>query len=182
MRYQDHPLYKLWCSVVARTRPGSHMQRKQPCYRGVSLHPLFETFPRFRDWADKQPGSKLWPAFQFDKDLLSPTVKQYGPDNCIFLPAEINKAIGVRQRNNESGYPGVSWCKQTESWQATIRIDGKKRHLGRHHTKEEAFDAYCQTKREEMRSKALKWRDHIDPRAYEALMQYDLKTISTDFV
>jgi hypothetical protein len=35
------------------------------------------------------------------------------------------------QKNNTSGFRGVSWNKQAKKWQATIRCNGKSRYLGR---------------------------------------------------
>lgn len=173
MTYKEHPLYLLWRSVRKRTNPHDKTQERQPCYQGVTLHPQFQTFEGFRDWASGQIGSDRWPEFVLDKDLLSRTAKQYGPDTCVFIPDEINLCLGIRQRNNTSGFPGVTWCKQTELWAASIKIDKTKIMLGRFQTKQEAFDRYCIKKKECIQAKALKWRDHIDPRAYEALMQYD---------
>ena len=47
------------------------------------------------------------------------------------------------QKNNTSGYKGVSYCKDTGKWQARITAEGKKYKLGRFHTPKEAYDAYC---------------------------------------
>ena len=34
------------------------------------------------------------------------------------------------QKNNTSGYPGVSWSKREQQWRARIKVDGKEKHLG----------------------------------------------------
>ena len=44
--------------------------------------------------------------------------------------------------NNTSGYKGVCFCKQTSRWVARIRQRGKKLHLGRFDSPQEAFAAY----------------------------------------
>ena len=49
-----------------------------------------------------------------------------------------NRNRGIN-RNNTSGYVGVSYDKGRDKWEAHIKIDGKKKHLGRHDTKEEAY-------------------------------------------
>jgi hypothetical protein len=46
-----------------------------------------------------------------------------------------------KQRNNKSGFKGVS--KYRDSWVATIRKDGKSIYLGLHKTPEEAHEIYC---------------------------------------
>lgn len=48
-------------------------------------------------------------------------------------------------KNNKTGYHGVYYCereKRRKRWTATIRINGKKKTIGRFHTKDEAAVAY----------------------------------------
>jgi hypothetical protein len=47
-----------------------------------------------------------------------------------------------KQKNNTSGIKGVSWDKARSKWAAEIRSQGKRYHLGRFDTKEEAAEAY----------------------------------------
>jgi hypothetical protein len=44
--------------------------------------------------------------------------------------------------NNAASYKGVSWCKLTKKYHAQCQVDGKKHHLGRYPTPEEAHAAY----------------------------------------
>ena len=44
---------------------------------------------------------------------------------------------------NTSGYKGVHWLKAACKWQARIRHDGKRIHLGVFDTAEQAHEAYC---------------------------------------
>jgi len=46
------------------------------------------------------------------------------------------------QKNNTSGFKGVSWDNRTQKWQAQIKLDGKAHHLGRFDTLEAAHEAY----------------------------------------
>lgn len=43
--------------------------------------------------------------------------------------------------NNTSGFPGVVWDKQRSKWRAQIRIDGKKKNLGRFDIYDDAVNA-----------------------------------------
>ncbi len=45
-------------------------------------------------------------------------------------------------KNNTSGYKGVSWNKEMGKWYAQIRIDGKVKYLGLFDKKEHAANAY----------------------------------------
>lgn len=46
------------------------------------------------------------------------------------------------QRNNTSGFKGVTWCLTRRKWKARIGLKGKYYDLGRYDTREEAFEAY----------------------------------------
>ena len=48
----------------------------------------------------------------------------------------------LKQKNNTSGYKGVSWHKQGKKWRAIIQIYYKYINLGLFPTKEEAASAY----------------------------------------
>lgn len=50
-----------------------------------------------------------------------------------------NKSIG---KNNSSGMKGVSFCKQTRRWRASIGVGNKRKCLGRYATVEDAALAY----------------------------------------
>lgn len=45
-------------------------------------------------------------------------------------------------RNNTSGFKGVSWDKNAQKWSAKIGVAGRRHHLGLFSSPEEARDAY----------------------------------------
>lgn len=47
-------------------------------------------------------------------------------------------------KNNTSGYKGVSWSKRNQCWDAKIQSNHKCKFLGYFKTKEEAHAAYCE--------------------------------------
>lgn len=49
----------------------------------------------------------------------------------------------ARQRNNTSGFKGVSFMRRDGVWVAQITVDYKNYFLGRFPTPEEAYSAYC---------------------------------------
>lgn len=53
-----------------------------------------------------------------------------------------NQANTGPQKNNSVGLKGVTFDKQTGRWRASIMIQGTRRCLGRHDTKEQAKTAY----------------------------------------
>lgn len=48
--------------------------------------------------------------------------------------------------NNQSGYLGVSLCKDTNLWRATIKVGGKNKRLGLYDTPQQAHEAYLAAK------------------------------------
>lgn len=55
-----------------------------------------------------------------------------------------NECNKVKQRNNTSGYKGVSWSKSAGKWCAMIKVYAKQRYLGSFEDKERAHLAYCE--------------------------------------
>lgn len=53
-----------------------------------------------------------------------------------------NNCNRSRQSNNTSGFKGVSWNKFTQSWEAYIKLNGKRKFLGYFLRKESAALAY----------------------------------------
>ena len=51
----------------------------------------------------------------------------------------------------------------------------KSEHLGSFNTELEAFKAYKKAKESFVKEQAEKWKSQIDPRAYEALMSYQVE-------
>ena len=62
-------------------------------------------------------------------------------DNLRLTTEVCNNRNHKMQRNNKSGYVGVSWYNRVNKWCAQIKIDGKHKHIGYYDTKEEAYQA-----------------------------------------
>ena len=67
-------------------------------------------------------------------------------ENLQLLSHKDNSRSRLKNKNNTSGYPGVSWFKPTKKWQAQIQVDGKNKHLGYFDSPETAHQAYLQAK------------------------------------
>lgn len=48
------------------------------------------------------------------------------------------------QKNNTSGYRGVSWHKQRNKWTSRAKINGEYKSLGLFNSKEEAYKVYLE--------------------------------------
>lgn len=162
--------YDLWRSFLGRCyNPEYH--RRKPTYVGCSVSENFKGYSYFYDWCQQQVGFG-GEDFQLDKDLLLRGNKVYSEDTCLFLPRALNTLFTAR-RNHRGNFPlGVS--KNEGRFMAECSTDKSSRHIGRFNTPELAFQAYKQVKEAFIKLQAEKWRDFIDPRAYEALMRYEV--------
>jgi hypothetical protein len=63
-------------------------------------------------------------------------------ENLRVCTTQQNQCNKNKQSNNTSGFKGVSFHKRDQKFQAHIKINGKKKHLGYFVTAEAAHDAY----------------------------------------
>ena len=164
--------YNLWRGILNRCFDDK-CQNRQPTYKGCSVSDNFLNYAYFYDWCNKQIGFNKT-GWHLDKDVLSCGNKQYGEDVCVFIPLEVNTFFTDRG-NNRGEYPvGVSVNKQHRKYQAQCSGIGHTKHLGHFDTVEEAFLKYKMVKEALCKQLALKWKDEIDPRVYEAMMKWEV--------
>ncbi len=62
--------------------------------------------------------------------------------NLRWCSSSQNSMNRSKQSNTTSNYKGVSWHKQGQKWRATIRVDGKLKHIGLFENEVQAAVAY----------------------------------------
>lgn len=62
-------------------------------------------------------------------------------ENLRLVSSFLNALNKSKAKNNTSGHCGVSFCNSRGKWQAYIEFGGKKEHLGRYDTIQEAISA-----------------------------------------
>ena len=170
--------YKLWTKVLERCYDIKYHNR-YPTYKDCEMSNKFKYFPYFMKWCNKQIGfdskDDKGKPFALDKDLLVKGNKIYSEDTCVFLPRELNNLL-TKNNSLRGEYPiGVSYDKRVSKFQASVSFEGKNKRLGYFDCEEKAFLAYKETKELRIKEVANKWKDQIDPRAYEALMNYQVE-------
>ena len=94
----------------------------------------------------------------------------------FYIPQEINSLLVKREASRGENLIGVYWDKTKKAFRATVRKNkGKSEHLGYFKTEIEAFKAYKTAKESFVKEQANEWKDRIDPRAYNALMNYTVE-------
>lgn len=165
--------YELWSGILQRCYSEKDRE-KFSAYNGCTVSENFKYFPYFKDWCKAQTGFNR-EGWQLDKDILVKGNKLYSENNCCFVPREINNLF-IKRYANRGAYPiGVSYHKSGRKFTSNTSIDGLQQSLGLFNTPEEAFQAYKQAKECYIKDTANKWRDQIDPRTYEALMNYKVE-------
>ena len=179
-KYQSHKdgvktkEYHLWQGMLQRCYSDT-LKKKYPTYEGCEVSDNFKSYEYFYEWCNKQIGFGV-EGWHLDKDLLTKGNKVYSESTCVFLPQEINLLLTKRDNNRGEYLIGVSWNKVTKTFKARVNKNkGKREHLGYFKTEIEAFNAYKQAKESFVKEQANKWKDQIDPRAYKALMNYQVE-------
>ena len=169
-------MYPTWMSMLSRCY-GTRQTKENNPYNGCKVSENFRYYPYFKDWCSKQIGFDSLDdngrPFALDKDILVKGNKLYSEDTCCFVPMEIN---GLQFSSSIRGgdFPiGVSYDAKNDKYKAPMCGKGaSKTFLGRYTTPELAFLAYKEAKEKHIKEVANKWKDQIDPRVYEALMNW----------
>ena len=166
--------YELWRDMLKRCYSDKY-QKKYPTYKGCEVSDNFKSYEYFYEWCNKQIGFGM-ADFELDKDLLIKGDKVYSENTCVFIPAEINSLLTKCTASRGAYLIGVCWHKRDKVFMATVgKSKGKREHLGYFKTELEAFKAYKKAKEAIVKEQAEKWKDRIDLRAYEALMNYQVE-------
>ena len=169
--------YSLWRSMLERCT--EKCWSISPAYIGTTCSENFKSYSFFYEWCQQQVGflskddkGNCW---QLDKDLLVKGNKIYSEDACVFVPSRINKLL-TKCDNARGKYPlGVYLCKQTNKFVASCRNNSNSICLGFFFTPDEAFQAYKTYKEALIKQIANEYRSQLDPRAYDALLNYTVE-------
>lgn len=160
--------YNLWSAMLQRCYSKSFLEER-PTYIGCSVSDNFKYYHLFRAWCQTQVGFGK-EEYQLDKDLLIKGNKLYSEDTCIFIPKELNALL--TKRTLDRGLLPIGVTKHGKGFRAQCKIDGKTKSLGTFQTVEEAFKEYKLFKEAHIKTQAELYKNEIDPRAYQALLNY----------
>ena len=166
--------YVLWKSMLVRCYSDVY-KKKYPTYIDCEVSDNFKYYEYFYEWCHNQIGFGV-EGWQLDKDLLTKGNKVYSEHSCVFIPREINSLL-IKCDASRGTHPiGVSWSKTNKAFKAMVNKNkGKQEYLGLFNTEIEAFNAYKTAKEAFIKELANKWKSQIDPKAYEALMNYQVE-------
>ena len=160
--------YSVWTGAVCRCYCPVRLA-KTPSYNGCTLSKEFLCYQNFAEWYTSHESYGL--GYDLDKDLLVKGNKIYSAETCTMLPKELNLAIKVKFSKNSDLPIGVLRNK-VGGYIAALKKGLKGYHLGTFKTPEEASAAYVKAKEAYVKELALEYKDQIEPRAFEALMNW----------
>jgi len=158
--------YYLWRSMLERCYKRDRTIRNMT-YSDIIVCDEWCNFQNFAKWFENNYVEK----FELDKDILCPDCKVYSPENCCFIPQEINKLFNTSGKTRGI-YPIGVTKSPTGKFIAKISILGERLHLGSYNTPEEAFQAYKISKEKHIKEVADKWKHIIKLEIYEAMYNY----------
>lgn len=121
---RNHKLYKTWQSMLARCNNKNNRQYKDYGGRGITV---------CNEWLDINNFiNDMFPSFIEGLTLDRENhLGNYEKSNCRWTTYTVqNRNTRVLQTNNNSGYRGVTYYKQSKKWVAQIRVNYKKIYLG----------------------------------------------------
>ena len=169
--------YLHWIGMLGRCYEKSG--RSGASYLDCTVSSKFRRLSDFSRWCENQIGFKdvddKGRKYQLDKDILIKGNKIYSPETCCFVPQEINKLLLKRDKSRGDCPIGVYYNKVAKKYQSRVNKYDEEAYLGIFDTPEEAFYVYKREKEKYIKEVANKWKDKVDIRAYEALINYKVE-------
>lgn len=172
--------YNLWTSMLFRCT--EKYWTNHPTYNGVTCSDNFKHYTFFYEWCQEQKGfgnkGKDGCYWQLDKDLLIKRNRVYSEDTCVFLPSRVNGLLTKCNATRGELPIGVSLSKERGNYKSVCNAGkGWSMFLGRYSTPEQAFLAYKTFKEALIKEVANEYKLQLDPRAYQALIDYEVEIL-----
>lgn len=157
--------YLVWSGILQRCF-SKKFQKKEPTYINCRVCDEWLLYSNFEKWYKEHYVE----GYEIDKDLLScNNNKIYSPNTCVFLPKEINRVLRSCKTKKKHSLPTGVFIINNE-----IIAKNSNKYLGIFPSVEKAQQAYFKSKKEHIIRLANKWKDNIERRAYNALINLDV--------
>lgn len=171
--------YNLWYKMLNRCYSEKY-HIKRPTYKECYVEEYLYSFTNFYNFIHKLKGygelDNNGKVFQLDKDIIFKNNKCYSRESICFIPQEINTFLTKNNVKRGEYLIGVYYDNRVNGYYYSyIQLDNKRKHLGSFKTEMEAFQAYKEAKEQQAKVLAERWKDKIDERVYNALMNYKVE-------
>lgn len=171
--------YDFWRSMLRRCYE-NNFKEKHETYKEAVVCDEWLNFQNFAEWFDVNYYTVDNERMQLDKDILHKGNKIYSPENCVFVPQNINKLF-CKCDKSRGEYPiGVDFNKQSNKFRARCSVykngTNKSIHLGKYNSPEDAFyKGYKPFKEKYIKQVAEEYKNQIPKELYDALYKYKVE-------
>ena len=169
--------YDTWQSMLQRCYDNKYHE-KYPTYINCEVCDEWLNYQNFGTWYEGNYYEVKDEVMCLDKDILDKGNKIYSPENCVFVPENINKLF-IKCDRSRGEYPlGVIYHKHAKKFMAQYNIydletnKSKHKHLGYYDTPEQAFQTYKQFKEKNIKEVADYYKEQIPTKLYDAMYTY----------
>lgn len=173
--------YSYWLHMIRRTCDIDFKnEHRNLAYKDCDVCDEWLNYSNFKKWFDKNYyecpfGGKMC----LDKDILHKGNKIYSPENCCFVPNNINVAFLKQKYHKNKNIPiGSKQIKlKNGKFKYIVRVTehGKEHHVGVFYSKQEAFMAYKEEKERYLKELAELYKPYIPQRVYKAMIDYEVE-------
>lgn len=163
-------IYRTWYNMFQRCYCEKYL-KKNKTYIGCSVDERWHNFQVFAEWYEQ---NYIY-GFVLDKDILVKGNKIYGPDTCCFVPSQINKLF-VNRKTMRTNLPiGVHYNKINNNYNVKLTLFSKTIYGGTYNTIEEAFNKYCEIKKQNIFDVVNVYKDKLPKNIFEAIINYKIE-------
>ena len=112
--------------------------------------------------------------WHLDKDLLFKGNKVYSPETCVFIPREINLSLSLERDGKQFGYSVYRDKFQTRCSNADSLVEFFSG------TKGDCMAWYMNKKKACLLTKAERFKGDLEPKAFNALINYANSLVQSD--
>lgn len=169
---KDTKVYTTWQAMFARCYNKKELE-KHPTYIGCSVTEEWYNFQVFGDWFEGNWKPWMDSSWHLDKDIRVKGNKIYSPETCAFVPQEVNTLL-IKHKDKRGNLP-IGVTKSKNRYAARVSCSKVQIYLGLFVTIEEAFQAYKTAKEAYIKEIANRWKDKIEEKLYNALINYQVE-------
>ena len=167
--------YQCWEGMFKRCYDSKYHER-EPTYKTCIICDEWLNFQGFGKWYDENFYQVLNQKMQLDKDILHKGNKIYAPENCVFVPYNINYLFCKCDAKRGDCVIGVSYNKDRNKYVAQCNNGhGKSRVIAYVNNELDAFTTYKNYKENIINQIANYYQAYIPDNLYESLINYEVE-------
>lgn len=142
-------LYKTWVLMLGRCYNTKYTDYRENCFVCDRWHNFYffkEDCKSLLGYDDMTRNSQV--KYSLDKDFIKQNNNIYCKEFCCFMPQDINSFILNTEKRRSFKFEGVYLRKDNMKYRASIRYEGKTKHILQSDNPLIAHEAYCDKKLE----------------------------------